>query len=302
MYDFIGDIHGHATQLKELLQKLGYQKNGDSYSHPDRKVFFVGDYIDRGPQCRETLHIVRSMVESGNARALMGNHEFNALCYHYPDGVGGYLRAHNPQNHTQHEKTLLAFRDHASEWEDYLQWFLTLPLYWEEESFRAVHAAWHRDSIRFLDSKLEDCRLTKDLVYDAAKEETDMFVAVEHVLKGVEEYLGGPTIRDKENRERSHVRIKWWHEDHEATLRTKAIKHGLEHIDLPDYALKFTDWYTADQKPVFFGHYWYKGDPHPYLLSSNVCCLDFSVAHFGHLTAYRFDGEQRLDQSKIVFV
>ena len=184
MYDFIGDIHGHATQLKELLQKLGYQKNGDSYAHPDRRVFFLGDYIDRGPQCRETLHIVRSMVESGNARALMGNHKFNALCYHYPDNEGDYLRAHNQQNYTQHEKTLLAFHDHASEWDDYLQWFLTLPLYVEEESFRAVHASWHRDSIRFLDSKLQDSRLTKDLVYEAASEDTGLSDSVGVRLSG----------------------------------------------------------------------------------------------------------------------
>jgi hypothetical protein len=29
---------------------------------------------------------------------------------------------------------------------------------------------------------------------------------------------------------------------------------------------------------------------------------DFSVASNGHLMAYRFDGEQKLDCSKIVFV
>jgi len=27
MYDIIGDIHGHATELKKLLTKLGYEEN-----------------------------------------------------------------------------------------------------------------------------------------------------------------------------------------------------------------------------------------------------------------------------------
>ena len=75
MIDFIGDIHGHADVLEQLLTKLGYSKCNGAYSHPTRKVLFVGDYVDRGPKIRETLQIVRGMVESGNAIALMGNHE-----------------------------------------------------------------------------------------------------------------------------------------------------------------------------------------------------------------------------------
>ena len=72
MIDLIGDIHGHADKLEELLLKLGYAKNNSAYSHPVRKVLFVGDYIDRGPKIRETLEIVKAMVNSENAIALMG--------------------------------------------------------------------------------------------------------------------------------------------------------------------------------------------------------------------------------------
>lgn len=54
MTDFIGDIHGHADKLVALLQKLGYTKINGSYAHPERKVLFVGDYIDRGPKIKET--------------------------------------------------------------------------------------------------------------------------------------------------------------------------------------------------------------------------------------------------------
>ncbi len=74
MYDIIGDIHGHAEALKELLIKLAYQSIRGVWQHPERKVIFVGDYIDRGPAIRETLQIVRTMADNEKAIALMGNH------------------------------------------------------------------------------------------------------------------------------------------------------------------------------------------------------------------------------------
>lgn len=50
MTDLIGDIHGHADSLEKLLSKLGYSKDSDGYSHPERTVVFVGDSIERGPK------------------------------------------------------------------------------------------------------------------------------------------------------------------------------------------------------------------------------------------------------------
>ena len=63
------------------------------------------------------------------------------------------------------------------------------------------------------------------------------------------------------------------------------------------------NFYGEMERPVFFGHYWLTGIPK--LIRDNVCCLDFSVAGYrgdGRLAAYRFDGEQRLDESKFVWV
>src|ERR1700676_204139 len=100
MYDLIGDIHGHADELIQLLAALGYHKHGGIYSHPERKVIFLGDFIDRGPKIREGLEIVRPMVEDGKALAVMGNHELNALAYHMkaPEPPGEYLRRHSDKN------------------------------------------------------------------------------------------------------------------------------------------------------------------------------------------------------------
>ena len=33
--------------------------------------------------------IVSGMVRAGSAQVVLGNHEFNALAYHTPDGKGG---------------------------------------------------------------------------------------------------------------------------------------------------------------------------------------------------------------------
>ena len=58
MYDIIGDVHGHASQLEALLKKLGYEKKNGCYRHSERTVIFVGDLIDRGPEIQETLTLL----------------------------------------------------------------------------------------------------------------------------------------------------------------------------------------------------------------------------------------------------
>src|SRR5580693_9176784 len=100
MYDLIGDIHGHADELVQLLEALGYCKHGRTYAHPGRTVIFLGDFIDRGPKIRQVLEIVRPMVEEGKALAVMGNHELNALTYHTedPDCLGEFLRPRCEKN------------------------------------------------------------------------------------------------------------------------------------------------------------------------------------------------------------
>jgi hypothetical protein len=93
MYDLIGDFHGHADELVQLLATLGYQKSGGTYRQPERRVIFLGDFIDRGPKIRQVLGIVRSMIEEGQGLAIIGNHELNALAYHSedPESPGEYL-------------------------------------------------------------------------------------------------------------------------------------------------------------------------------------------------------------------
>src|SRR5690554_2539709 len=114
--DFIGDIHGHYDSLVKLLEKLGYSSTGQSFHHDNRLAFFVGDFIDRGPKIYETLSLVRHMISSGAAMAVMGNHEYNAIGFNLEDEKGGYKRPHLIKNFLQHEKTLAAFKNKQSEY------------------------------------------------------------------------------------------------------------------------------------------------------------------------------------------
>ncbi|HEY8978813.1 MAG TPA: polynucleotide kinase-phosphatase [Streptomyces sp.] len=71
-FDIVGDIHGCASELESLLGKLGYV---DGVHPQGRTAVFVGDLVDRGPDSPGVLRRVMSMVKSGNALCVPGNHE-----------------------------------------------------------------------------------------------------------------------------------------------------------------------------------------------------------------------------------
>ncbi|MGY4962899.1 polynucleotide kinase-phosphatase [Streptomyces sp. 900105245] len=71
-FDIVGDIHGCAFELESLLARLGYVDG----VHPEgRTAVFVGDLVDRGPDTPGVLRRVMSMVKSGDALCVPGNHE-----------------------------------------------------------------------------------------------------------------------------------------------------------------------------------------------------------------------------------
>jgi len=303
MIDFIGDIHGYADKLIQLLEKLGYTCRGGIYSHPARKVLFIGDYIDRGPKIRETLKIIRQMVESGNAIALMGNHEYNALCFHYEEREGGHLRKHLIKNIIQHYETLKQFQNRQDEYDDYLEWFKTLPLYYETDSFRAVHACWDSDEIAFLQSELKNDRLNEYTLHQSVIKGSDLYRSIDETLKGKEIQMPeGLSFFDKDATKRNEIRIKWWEDPTQSTYRNISVipLEDLPEIPVDLSLLNSRNYYSGKDKPVFFGHYWLTGKPE--LLYRNICCLDYSIANKGHLVAYSFDGEKELSNDKFTFV
>jgi hypothetical protein len=297
-FDVVGDIHGHADALKRLLERLGYRYGSHGYSHPSRRMIFVGDFIDRGPQQVEVLKIAKDMCASGCALGVLGNHEFNAMGWATSDGNGSHLRPHTPKNHTQHRAFLDQLNEGSAIYRSAVDWFRTLPVYLDLEGLRIVHACWHQSSLDLLRPHLDSQnRFTRDGFLAANRKGSDIAAAADIVLKGPEIALPPPnSFLDKDGHERKEARIKWW-DSTATTFRLAAI--GADPDALPDTPIG-SDFLYSVSKPVFFGHYWLRGTPE--LTSPGAACLDFSVARDGHLTAYRWSGETQLNAANLVSV
>jgi hypothetical protein len=295
-YDLIGDVHGHAGRLRKLLARLGYGELDGAYRHPQRQALFVGDFIDRGPQQLETIGIVQSMVEAGSARAVLGNHELNALAWYTedPDAPGTHLRPRTERNRRQHQDFLAEVEHRPELHAAVLGWFLTLPLYLDLEGLRVIHACWHADQLAAVQGHLtRDNRLTDASLHAACRRGTVANDAVEILLKGPEAPLpDGCRYQDKTGTWRSDVRVRWWDADAEH-LRRAALLEESERNQLPAVPLpaELRPGY-ADDKPLFIGHYWLEGEPAP--LTPKVACLDYSGRDDGLLCAYRWQGETSL--------
>ncbi|BCY05011.1 polynucleotide kinase-phosphatase [Actinoplanes sp. L3-i22] len=81
-FDIVGDVHGCRAELEVLLGKLDYELVRDDSGrpvdavHPEgRKMVFVGDLVDRGPDSPGVLRLVMGMVAAGHAICVPGNHE-----------------------------------------------------------------------------------------------------------------------------------------------------------------------------------------------------------------------------------
>lgn len=85
-FDIIGDVHGCADELEQLLCRLGYQSatprswSAHAYHHPEgRKAVFVGDLVDRGPRVLDSLGIVHNMCILRSGICVSGNHDAKLL-------------------------------------------------------------------------------------------------------------------------------------------------------------------------------------------------------------------------------
>jgi hypothetical protein len=301
MYDLIGDIHGHAVPLKQLLGKMGYAERDGVWQHPERRVIFLGDFIDRGPEQIEVVRMAREMVERGHALAVMGNHEFNAVSWLIadPDQPGEFLRRHSEKNREQHAAFLDQVGEGSALHDEIVSWFKTLPLYLDLEGVRVVHACWHPASFaclsRFTDSK----RCVLESAWPALNRKgTPPFDALEVILKGLEiELPAGFSFADSYGHVRRNIRTKWW-ELQGLTYRDLAmvpswVIESIPHEPVPCDILPGYD----GEKPLFVGHYWMSGEPRP--LNEHIACLDYSIAANApssgvdkrKLCAYRWSGE-----------
>ncbi len=309
-YDLIGDIHGCAQTLERLLETLGYKKRSGVWQHAYRQALFLGDLIDRGPQIRETLHIVHAMVDAGHAYCIMGNHEYYALAWNTPaseQSTDEYVRAHSKHHTRLHRETLEQFEEHPYDWEDFNEWFLTLPLFIDAQRFRAVHACWDDRLINMLRTRFADGRVNQAFVQQSAIKGSFADQAFNRLLRGVNLPLPhGMSQTSYDGFTRSSFRTKFWHDDESAltygdvVFQPDALPGDLAQEPLPTEYLQHVTGYDAQQPLLFVGHYWRQGQPS--LIRPNLACLDYSAVNGGKLVAYRLDQEQLLLPESFVWV
>jgi len=317
-FDVIGDIHGFARELESLLSVLGFDEiDGEWQNKHNRKVIFVGDLIDKGPNSRDVVRMARSLCEQGLGLCIMGNHEYNALCFHHHDVTGRPLRSNiKKSNRIQHQATLDSHEGFEEQFYSDLNWFLTLPLFLEFEGLRVIHAYWDNDAInRFLEYYGDNRINTVSRLREMAQTGTWQYQFVEEVLKGVEIDLPyGTAFKDKYGKSRSKVRLNWWRrgktygEITEArNLRSEDLVGGsLHELNLKETLESEDKFYLSADPLVIFGHYWQSAKD--LSLKSNSLCIDFSIADDKladadrFLGAYRWYGEKEVIRENIVTV
>jgi hypothetical protein len=80
----VSDIHGHSEKLAAALHASGLTDAAGDWAGQDVRLWFLGDYFDRGPDGIGVLTLVRRLAAQaeagiGEVRALLGNHEILTL-------------------------------------------------------------------------------------------------------------------------------------------------------------------------------------------------------------------------------
>ena len=301
MYDIIGDIHGQASMLKDLLKSMGYEVRKGVYKHESRKAVFLGDFINRGPEILETVRTVRAMVEAGNALAILGNHELNAIVFELKDKAGKPLFKRLLKYRMPLTQTFKEFVHIPDEYKSHIRWMRTLPMFLELDGIRIVHACWDEPSIEIVRDNYIEGRLKKSVLKQISKNSNEVSQAFWQTCKGIDFKLPNDLlVYDETGQAHRRFRTKWW-------LNPKGMKFqdlSLEsRFDLPAYTIPPEISgeripYGEDEPIVFFGHYCLKNGDN--IFTPNLCCLDSCVSRKGKLAAYRWSGEKRLIPENIV--
>ncbi len=134
--DIVGDVHGEMDALLSLMHHLGYNDNG---SHPDRRrLVFVGDLTDRGPDSPAVCELIERLVGTQRAQCVLGNHDLNLLLGHRKHDNGWFYGEPFLED-AQLVPQVLA-NDLIRQ--QVLGFFQTLPIALERTDIKVVHAHW----------------------------------------------------------------------------------------------------------------------------------------------------------------
>lgn len=263
--DVVGDVHGEFDALVRLLQALGY--DADGRHREGRRLVFVGDLGDRGPDSPAVYDLAIRLHAAGRAQAVLGNHELNLLRGAVKDGNGWFFeRDHDRANGRFTDSRRVAPVDR----ERIRRFAAVLPVALERDDLRVVHAAWH-------DASLE--RFAQDLAHGPYSSIYRQFAAE------AERIEDRARLADEAEREQSTFGHLLSDPDAEVPLLTgigacdvhyqmsnplRVVTSGIEQLaGRPFWASG--KWRMVDRVPwwrdydatqaVVFGHYWRWPDP-----------------------------------------
>jgi serine/threonine protein phosphatase 1 len=128
----IGDVHGCHDQLRAAVSQIKAHAGMNLY-----RVILLGDYVDRGPDSRSVVNLVRNLVSDtgspGIWRALRGNHEQMMIAAERGRDVPLWLG----NGGIETEQSYAGYRN---EMRQHVEWLQTLPTLIETEKHIFVHA------------------------------------------------------------------------------------------------------------------------------------------------------------------
>ncbi len=311
--DIIGDIHGEIDALNQLLNRLGYDEYG---YHPDnRKLIFVGDLCDRGPDSLAVIRRVKILIEEKNAQCVIGNHELNLLISSQREGNGWFFGS----PHLDDNKHFLSKAASKEDQRWILDFLSGLPIALESEALRIVHACWHQASIDCLKQSNFDSILT---AYCYFQQQIEQQLEQSEIAKQAKIEIERHPLHDIQQQPPLLHNLAQKELAEQMQNPIKVISSGAEYlVAQPLYAggkwrmidrLAWWDNYAANT-PVIVGHYWrnFKTTTEKQGLfkhidaiqwfgaNNNVFCVDYSVGKrfldraqqqkfSSHLAALRF--------------
>jgi Calcineurin-like phosphoesterase len=250
--DIVGDVHGEIDALQCLMRHLGYAAGG---RHPDgRRLAFVGDLTDRGPDSPAVFELVKSLVDSGRAQCVLGNHDLNILLGEHKHDKHWFFGEPWSLDYSD-DPTPAVLADDALR-QRIVAFFRSLPLVLEREDLRVVHACWD-DAMVGIAWKAVDVKS----LYD------------EHVrLISVRHSDSPPNPHDLKLEHQNLNPVKVLTSGKERRVETPFLASGKLRYE---ERVPWWEEYRGDQLCVF-GHYSnYRGQTD---LSRRAICIDFAVA------------------------
>lgn len=147
----VGDVHGHRAELADELRARGIIDTDENWAAGDAHVWFLGDFVDRGPDGVGAIDLVMRLQRQaddagGRVETLLGNHEILLLgMYHY--GETDVPAEGGPRNFAR--SWMLnggQLSDQDSLTDEHLAWLTSRPAV----AHAADHLLLHSDTLEYL--------------------------------------------------------------------------------------------------------------------------------------------------------